>query len=158
MRSRLKFLAASIPEKPNSFPVKGEVFTSRLRIFTSWVWRMASIGDSRTARRAGIQAEITAVIRPMPAAASSAHRFSTNRISTAPPLSPPGRKPKLPRRQYRVMPMPRQPTSSPSGIPTAHSTSASYRTLPRICFFVAPTDFRMPNWRVRSATEMEKEL
>ena len=38
------------------------------------------------------------------------------------------------------------------------STSDSYSTLPRICFFVAPTDFKMPNCRVRSLTEMEKEL
>ena len=41
---------------------------------------------------------------------------------------------------------------------TAESRSASYRTLPRICFFVAPTLFRIPNCRVRSLTEMEKEL
>ena len=124
MRLRLKFLAANIPEKPKSFSVRREVLTSRPRSFTSLVWRMASTGDTRTARLTGIHAEMMAVTRPMPAAASSAQPLSTKCICRALPLSP-IRNPKLSRRQYRVMPMPRQPTSRPSGIPTAHSTSAS---------------------------------
>ena len=39
---------------------------------------MASIGDSRTARRAGIQAEITAVIRPMKLAGDTGAMIEVN--------------------------------------------------------------------------------
>lgn len=58
----------------------------------------------------------------------------------------------------RVMPMPRTPVKSPSGIPAADTVSASKRTMLRICFFVAPTEANKPNWRVLSPVEMENAL
>ena len=74
-------------------------------------------------------------------------------------LAPVKMKPiKASRRKYSVRPMPTQPTIKPMGMPTAERSRASYSTLRRICFFVAPTLLRMPNWRVRSLTEIEKEL
>ena len=67
LRLRPKFFAASSPSKPNSFE-RGLTRTSRERIFTSSVWRMDSMGETASARRAGMRAEISVVSRQAAAA------------------------------------------------------------------------------------------
>ena len=54
--------------------------------------------------------------------------------------------------------MPAMPERTPSGIPMADSTAASYSTQWVSCRRVAPTEESRPNWRVRSETEMENAL
>ena len=144
-----------MPSKPKSFPVSREVLTSRSLILTSAVCLIASIGGVRIARRAGIHAEIRVVTRHIAAAIKRATGFITRRIST---FAAEVKALNASRKRYSVIPMPAQPTMSPLGIAAALSTSASQSTERRICFFVAPTDFSMPNSRVLSATEMENEL
>ena len=152
---RRKFLAAIMPSKPNSFFVSGEVRTFFAFIVTSLVCRIESMGETFSALRAGIHAAISVVARHIAAAAASAPALSTRRMDTP---SAEASRAKTPRRRYRVIPMPAQPTTRPTRMPMLPSRRASYSTQDRICFFVAPTDFSRPNWRVLSLTEMEKEL
>ena len=151
---RLKFLEAIIPSKPNSFFVRGEVRSFFPFSLISWDCRMESMALMRMARPAGIQAEISVITRLMKTVRMRPMGLITSFISTVEPI----RKAKLFRRHQRVMPIPMQPDRIPRGIPARQSRKPSNRTLCRICFLVAPMDFRMPNCFVRSLTEMEKEL
>ena len=108
------------------------------------------------ARPAGIHADTSAVKMHISAAASSPHGVITRYMLTFSPL--PSKKPKESRRHHSVIPIPAHPASIPSGIPIAQSTSASYMTVPRNCLRVAPIDLSIPNWRVRSLTDIENEL
>ena len=54
--------------------------------------------------------------------------------------------------------MPPKPANTPSGMPTTLTNRASSRTILPSCRFVAPTEDRRPNCRVRSETEMAKAL
>ena len=50
------------------------------------------------------------------------------------------------------------PANMPAGIPAAPMQSPSNSTEFRSCYDVAPTDERIPNWRMRSFSEILKEL
>ncbi len=50
------------------------------------------------------------------------------------------------------------PVKMPMGMPTAPMQRPSNRTELRSCFAVAPTDERIPNWCVRSFSEMVNAL
>lgn len=58
----------------------------------------------------------------------------------------------------RISPMLPMPVKMPMGMPIAPMQSPSNSTEFRSCFAVAPTDERIPNWRVRSFSEMLNEL
>ena len=54
--------------------------------------------------------------------------------------------------------VPPMPKRIPQGMPTAPSINASTSTDRRSWRLEAPSDASSPNWRVRSATEIENEL
>ena len=66
--------------------------------------------------------------------------------------------PKVSLKRYSVVPIPTHPTTRPIGIAIADKNTASYNTVPIICFFVAPIDLSNPNCLVLSLTDIENEL
>ena len=117
---------------------------------------MESMADTLAAFLAGIQAERRTVTRPKAAAIS---RDSGEILRTSWDFVPPAQRAlSTSLEKTKVSPMPAMPRRIPRGMPMPLKTSASKRTLERICFFVAPTDFSSPNCFVRSLMEMEKAL
>ena len=104
---------------------------------------------TRMARFAGMCAEISTVTSAMAAASAMASGEACTRM--------PSRN-ATPESRRNVTPMPAIPESTPSGMPMSESSSASYTTLARSCFFVAPMETSSPNCRVRSDTEMANAL
>jgi hypothetical protein len=81
LRSRWRDLSASSPSNPNTRRTSGLV--RRLSDWPSWIsplWRMASMGETRAARRAGIQAENRMV--------AAENRTVEPRLAARPPLQP----------------------------------------------------------------------
>ena len=156
LRFLLKFLEAIIPSSPNSLETHTGVRSFRGLTFTSVVCRNASITESRIARLAGIQAARRTDSRQIKAATMSIAGFSTRCILAVPSGKKIRENDSLKRRS--VIPIPAQPKTKPDTIPMPERISASLNTTDRICFFVAPIDFSMPNCRVLSLTEIENEL
>ena len=80
------------------------------------------MADTRSARRAGIQAEISVVTMHTAAATMRPAGETISFICTPVPML---KAPKASRRAHRVMPMPRHPTTAPITMPTLPSSTAS---------------------------------
>ena len=115
---------------------------------------MASTADTRPARNAGIHA-LTRSVTSESTAETISDTGSTAKESPSPtPSSAENPAPVSP----STAAVPPMPSSIPHGMPTAPSSSASTSTDRRSWRLEAPSDASSPNWRVRSATEIENEL
>ena len=113
------------------------------------------MGETREARRAGIQAESRVVaaenstVSPMTSGeTTSGIPWSASMINweTIPWVS------------FSRIPTPAMAPRMPSGMPTAAMAPASVSTMRRICAEVAPTLANMPNCFLRSPIEMANAL
>ena len=143
-----------MPSKPNKRSEIFDVLTALGSTLTSFVWRIHSITGIPAAFRAGIYAEIRIVTKLIIAAAISAGTEIDKFKGTL---------------LYKTLPkyfaaiestsfILGIPIIIPIGIPTAPMQSPSNSTDFLSCFSVAPTDISIPNWRVRSFSEIVNEL
>ena len=153
----LKFLSASVPSNPNTFAITGFTFTFfRLSPVLSFCLSACKT-VILTAFNAGISADINTVITVTAIAIItltadicilSVFTDSLEVIITANCFP----------RRFNVIPIPAIPHIIPIGIPIIHKSPASKNTLLKICFLVAPADFKRPNCFVLSLTDIENAL
>ena len=154
MRSSSRFLGA--------MPVAWAFSIARsacLESLTSCCWRMASIAETLLARHAGAQALARSTRKDVTAMPATTAGLITRGIPCAVPESELLSSASNARAELlSIAATPASPAASPTGMPTRPIATASMSTVLLSWRFDAPSEESRPNWRVRSATEIEKEL
>ena len=130
-----------------------------LESLTSCCWRMASMAETLPARHAGAQALASSTRKDAAAMPATTAGLITRGMPWAVPESELRSIASNARAELLSMAAtPASPAASPTGMPTRPMAAASRSTVLLSWRLDAPSEESRPNWRVRSATEIEKEL